>query len=613
MPTDTTEKKDDTTKKPTKTDPKKDPKKKDGTGGTAAVDRDIMNPLKTVLAVYKTSNKDEIVGWMKPKQLYKATIKKNDRYYVKELGGWVKIANVEVTEIRDKVKDDTTVTDPSTIGEESSNTDPAFNKIINTKKQKELYSNFVNAAYSTVDSDTLSDTILASNLNGVLGIPYQFPNSVDRKLKNTTFGAIYTDRILSKMPLLFISPGQQAVLKGFSDTDKGKVYTEIINSDKNSGEGTSILGHNGKYYSFDYDTANYWDYVNGMCHACAAYLDIADQKINICGTEATCGTFKWEKAVAAKFSSSILSNESFISIYCDAETTRTEDFSNSTQESMLASAVNKASDLGKEVRFIIGTTGKVDWVDQQALSSALNQIQSQTNDWLGGSQLINNIASEFAVVASGGKLIFPEIWSDSTYTQDFDVKIKLRCPCPNKLAWFLDICVPINHLLALTLPRAPWGSAINGDSLDTDPSVNGFFTPFLVRAFYKGMFNCDMGIVTSLNIQKGKEGGWTMDGLPSVVDISMQIKDLYNVMCMSKEGNPIQFLNNSSFLAYLANSCGISINQPDIERSLFLMSVIGGNGFKVTNRMYNWWRGIQDKYRNKGIGFLSDVLPGYFG
>ena len=36
-----------------------------------------------------------------------------------------------------------------------------------------------------------------------------------------------------------------------------------------------------------------------------------------------------------------------------------------------------------------------------------------------------------------------------------------------------------------------------------------------------------MGLM-SMSLQKGSEGGWTVDGLPTTVDVSIEIKDLYS-------------------------------------------------------------------------------------
>ena len=36
-----------------------------------------------------------------------------------------------------------------------------------------------------------------------------------------------------------------------------------------------------------------------------------------------------------------------------------------------------------------------------------------------------------------------------------------------------------------------------------------------------------MGIVTSLNINRGAEGAWTLDNIPTVVEVQLTIHDLF--------------------------------------------------------------------------------------
>lgn len=121
---------------------------------------------------------------------------------------------------------------------------------------------------------------------------------------------------------------------------------------------------------------------------------------------------------------------------------------------------------------------------------------------------------------------------------------------------FLNILVPIYHLLAFVLPRQSASQA--------------YYSPFLIRAWYKGLFNVDMGIITNMSITKGSEGEWTDDGLPTVAEVSFTIKDLYNGMFMSDglDWKDMNILSNITELDYIANSCGININEPDVRRTV---------------------------------------------
>ena len=141
--------------------------------------------------------------------------------------------------------------------------------------------------------------------------------------------------------------------------------------------------------------------------------------------------------------------------------------------------------------------------------------------------------------------------------------MKLVSPSGDKLSVFLNILVPIYHLLAFTLPR--------------EADNQAYFSPFLVRAYYKGLFNVDMGIIPGLSITKGDEGEWTIDGIPTVANISFEIRDLYSGLYMSKQTNEKDrgIMSNIQELDYIANSCGINVNDQEIMRTIRMHIALG--------------------------------------
>lgn len=124
------------------------------------------------------------------------------------------------------------------------------------------------------------------------------------------------------------------------------------------------------------------------------------------------------------------------------------------------------------------------------------------------------------------------------------------------------------------------------------------------------MWNCDMGIITDLSLSLGKEGSWTLDGLPSEVDVDMTIKDLYNVMAMTPSDQTSEFLNNTTFLNFLASSCGVSINKPDFERSIDLYLMLKKNYWSDRLTGYSFWQKATQGIQNKLYNLYTGVFRG---
>ena len=587
-----------------------------GGSGNLASDQVIINRLVRVFAntTIRASYSDtsRAIGTVSTEGEYRASLLQNGYYYIDDLGGWVIRARAST------IRDDTPNATQSADGEYQSSVSQSTVQQISQfteEERKDIYMEYINNEYGDVmNVDDVGDNIMVDNLNGIYGIPYQFTETVDPRPDNSSFGSIYASRIITRMPLLMLSPGKVDFMNRSTSGEKLAIFDALIGSENNSDTKLGdFIKKPGKYYTFAYDSENYWKYVNAMNNACAVYLGIQDVDININGVSGKAGSFHWEKATNDKFDSMLVSSESYVTFYADAETSKSEQYSNSTKASQLADTVNSFSDVAKEAMFLVGAhVGNISWVNAEDIDKAISQIGELGDRLLSGNgeSLVKDIAEEFSVIATGGKLIFPEIWSDSEFTQSFDAKIKLRCPCPNKVSWFLDICVPINHLRALTLPRTPYGEGVNGKKFEDEPTANGYFSPFLVRGFYKGLWNCDMGIITDLSLSLGKEGSWTLDGLPSEVDVDMTIKDLYNVLAMTPSDQTTAFLNNTMFLNFLASSCGVSINKPDLDRSVDLYLMLKKNYWKDRLAGYSFWQKATQGIQNKLYNLYTGVFRG---
>lgn len=533
-----------------------------------------------------------------------------------------------------------------------------------------------NSYENYASSNSIQKGIDYSKLRFVFGIPYQYLPTTDCRVGNNyatsleQTGYEFAEKIVSRMPLLYITPGNTSFMGGTTENYR----TALIGSlgDRAPGAASAedaltetsletMLGeYNGKLYTIMPAYTEYFKYVNPLCRAGAIFLDISEKSFDSedgSGSDKF-GNFNWginegiayeiwedeedtedeevedgekdsdnkeqndEKADKdeksdedktdstdedkkedeeetepkkakfeedysefftssfSKLSETISDFESrlyygnAIAFYINSDSSFTDSFGNETTESSL-STINTLSDKAREIQFLLGTSRQAvgeafDKVDG-TLSSIKDQINSIVEKVAGGNSIFTTIANSVKTIVSGGRMLFPQIWSNSSFSKSYNISIKLTTPNTDKISWWYNIYVPLCHLMALVLPRSEY--------------VNSYTTPFLVKAFYKGMFNIDMGIITEMTFNKGKEGSWTKDGLPTVVDVTFSIQDLYSTMGMTSTESMFKgkTLQNVSEMDYIANLCGININEPDIFRMIRLWCA-----FNIENRVYDF-------------------------
>ena len=432
--------------------------------------------------------------------------------------------------------------------------------------------------------DSLDANLTISNLRGIFGMPYQFMAVADRRLTSNSgsIGRKYGKEIVASMPLLLMTAGLPVFMAEYSDKDRATILSKFVQSA--SGQEASIkevvLSQDfGKYYSLRYAYEEYFEYVNPMCRVAARMMNLQDESID--GTKLD--EYVWANNVNDHFNKLFSIYRHCIAFYCDSDTSISDNWTNGTSESMIGQKVNSLSDYGREFQFLLGTiNSKTEsgslldkFTDSKTLTDSMTAINDLVADTLGGgsvSNIFKSLTSSIQTVVSGGKLVFPELWSDSSFSRSYDVKLKLVTPDADDLSVYLNIIVPILHLMAFVLPR------------EMDHG-HGYQSPFLVRAFYKGLFNVDMGIMTDLSITKGKESAWTPSGVPSIVEVSFTIKDLYSDMYMtSMKSMKSNMMNNIILMDYISNLCGVNINEMDVIRGIDLFLTQN-----IKNRITDIW------------------------
>lgn len=448
---------------------------------------------------------------------------------------------------------------------------------------------------------------------GVFGLPYQFLPHADPRISQSQdtykqdinrgygygdtvgIGAEYAKHIVSAMPILFMAPGKPSFMGTYSDEEKKSILAKMAGAVSNAVGIEDLLEGDGRYYTFEYATAEYYKYVNPMCRIASAYLNVANKYLDGCRLDSV----NWMTYTKGKLSglfNSMGGVQDWMSIpfYIESETQISDSFGNSTSDSTLASTVNSLSDTAREAQFILGNVGAGTGIDAISADADIQTNQENINKMLGnimgGNKFLSNLKNHLASVASGGKMIFPKIWSGSDFSRSYNITIKLRSPDMDNLSLYFNIIVPTLHLVGFVAPHM----------MSNDP--NSYANPFLIRAIYKGFFNVDLGIITNMDISKGDQAQFNANGVPTTVDISFTITDLYEVMSITPtDATTFKYdtLNNTAQMDYIANFCGVNVYKPEIGRTLSMWFV---NNF--TNRAkdfvsINFWGNMKTSLANR--------------
>lgn len=440
-----------------------------------------------------------------------------------------------------------------------------------------------------------------SNLTMKLfGLPYQFPSAVDPRVStiSSSIGKKYTENILLEAPVCTIIPGDPVYLPGKTSEQKISTSQALIEGHQgNFSALTQVFKDNSadnlRLYDFKNNYNDYIKYVNVLCRAGAVYLEL-DEKITVGKKTSNLQSFDWrnykwnDNAVSSTTTkvkttsktlinklkktlvggsefvmdtddrkegslSDLFKNYNYVQFFIDPDVTPSEALSNESGQSQLKSIFDSGSSVMKDIAFMSNSGGipsdLLDTFTQEsaaAMQAGVSSILGDTNISGALSRLINLSGN----VLQGHNLVIPDIYQNSTYSKSYSITVHLKTPYGTKFGYYMDIFVPMMHLLALTMPK--------------QESANSFSSPFLVKAYVDGIFSCNLGLVESISISKVSDS-WSVSGLPTEVDVTLNITDLYSSLSMSPSSSPVMFANNSSLIEYIATNCGMSLTSPNFK------------------------------------------------
>lgn len=532
------------------------------------------------------------------------TLTKNSKVIVNELNGnWYKLEDgrgwiSKSYTTNPKNLETTTQPQPTPTTPQPTQTDSLITDTGSVSQGLGIDSKILNMLYTQVDRT--KEKLDASTR--LFGCPFQFTKAVDFRLNSLVdLGRMYMQNIIAESPIVYFVPGKPNYLSELSDAERKSLTTFFAGRSLEEGDSATLLnnilgGKDVRYFDFVSDYAEYMRYVNLLCRMAAIYIGIGDEKVN--GTDIPYKYYDWsfykykndykeetntkKKSIfdwVGQSSNELIENlfgkYKYVQFYVEPNTSFIESASNNTTQSRIAGMFDTAEGLIKEISFFTQAAAlkNVDEIRLNAISGMEDISDKLFKNT--GENLFSRILGVAPNILNGSNILFPELWGDSSYNKSYNVTINLVSPYGDKESIYLNVIVPLMHLLALCLPK--------------QTTANTFASPFLVKVFAKGWFSCEMGIIDSISIDKAGSGdSWSVHGLANEMKVTLGIKDLYSNLMITNATRPDLFFQNNGLIDFLAVTCGVDITKPNFLLKLeTIYSVFFGKALDLPKNMYN--------------------------
>jgi hypothetical protein len=236
-----------------------------------------------------------------------------------------------------------------------------------------------------------------------------------------------------------------------------------------------------------------------------------------------------------------MSGADYVGFRVEKITDSSESISNSTGESSLAAKINAKSAEAADMKYNIGGASKI-------AGGFVDGVVGSIRDGMAGLGSSLGLGGAIEVMSGNARIDMPDVWKSSSFSKSYSFSINLRSRYGDPVSIFQSIYVPLAMLLAGALPRSV--------------GKNSYTSPFVLRAYCKGMFAIPLGMIESISIRRGlPEFGWNVDNLPTAVSISMNIKDLSPAMYCALADNTFVdiFGANTTLQEYLTTLSGVGL------------------------------------------------------
>lgn len=247
-------------------------------------------------------------------------------------------------------------------------------------------------------------------------------------------------------------------------------------------------------------------------------------------------------------------------------------FTNDILADVMSSTICLYADGGVESPFNmthqIGPSALLSKVTDNPVTSSVNEVAfldsdfDVTTDAISDTGMVEKtgvggwIKKMLGIIPVGAKLIAPQVWQGTDISKEVTIKCTFQTTNPHPIAVLNHVLVPYMHVFAAFAPKN-----ITRVTTVMANRIGAYAPPFVVRMATRGSININLGMITSLVVDKVPKD-LTVNGLPTKLTVTMTIKDLYDVV-----GIPVEPKTRTSVIAcaglteYLSSLTGVIMSQ----------------------------------------------------
>lgn len=433
------------------------------------------------------------------------------------------------------------------------------------------------------------------SLRGIIGLPPRFSKYADLPLIEVTShgketqlaseGRKYLETYAKWGSMVFVEVGYPQMLRGMHD---GLMKAVINNFAGNNTVAQDAAADSSIPETVVFQPAGY-DYgrqVNVLTSAFASFLDLT----NIYGSEALAKTYKLPENAAFRSKTSGGREGMFdLSTFVDEIESKSKWSINSDIKDnrvYLANTLCLYTNGGIESPFNlnhqIGESALLGQITGNAANEQLAEIAfldpsfdprtSNIRDSASGPVVDN--ASFFDKVFMklfksypvGMKLIAPQVYKGTDFMKTIEIPLIFQASSHEPINIFYHVLAPLANIMPIAFP------VYHTDVAKTLSHKLGVYgAPFVVRVYSKGSINMNLGLVESITINKLAKDN-TISGLPTRIEVTLTIKDLYGVIGLPRYAErKDQIVNSAGLTEWMASMTGITMSN-DVLKTRYLKS-----------------------------------------